>query len=509
MKGHTIDECHYLKDKIQALIDNKIIVAKETAPNVRINPLPDHKGGGIHMIETEDDLDPKGSIRLIAKGDKPKKLAVTLNPIMVQIQPSRDAEVNMSVPLEFEAAPPEKTPTPIEVEFGSPKAPVPFEVAVLPSKTRVSIPIAMIAITPFHTKVIPWDYTAEAKRKGKTKFGEAVAAQSMTRTGRVYTLEHLAELSKQASGRPAITEAGPYDLWRKIHAKEYSVIDQLNKMPAQISIFAQLPSSDAHKNALLKVLSEAYVPSNITRGEMANMVGQVLESHKITFREDELPLEGLSHNKALHITVQCEDYFITRVLINGGSSLNICPLVTLRTLGKGLHEIKDGAINVEAFDDSQRSTIGKISLCLQMGPTWFDVDFQVIDMPTSYNLPLGRLWIYAAGAVASTLHRAVKFEWNQQEVIIHGDGRNHIYSHQTIPAIERRRKIGRETYHHIERTNAVGKYKWWHNEIESILNWCGYDPGKGLGKNLQGIAKPVKVKKHGTTFGMGYEYTWK
>ncbi|XP_075080316.1 uncharacterized protein LOC142165837 [Nicotiana tabacum] len=138
------------------------------------------------------------------------------------------------------------------------------------------------------------------------------------------------------------------------------------------------------------------------------MVGQVLESHKITFHEDELPPEGLGHNKALHITAQCEDHLFTRILVDGGSSLNICLLVTLRTLGKGLHEIKDGAISVKAFDGSQRSTIGEISLCLQMGPTWFDVEFQVIDVLASYNLLLGRPWIHAAGAVASTLHQAVK-----------------------------------------------------------------------------------------------------
>ncbi|XP_070010771.1 uncharacterized protein [Nicotiana sylvestris] len=143
---------------------------------------------------------------------------------------------------------------------------------------------------------------------------------------------------------------------------------------------------------------------------MANMVGQVLESHKITFHEDDLLLEGLGHNKALHVTVQCEDYFITRILINGGFSLNICPLVALKKLGKGLHEIKDGAINVNAFDGSQMSTIGEISQYLQMGPTWFNVDFQVIDVPTSYNLLLGQPWIHVAGAVASTLYQAVKFE---------------------------------------------------------------------------------------------------
>ncbi|XP_070005704.1 uncharacterized protein [Nicotiana sylvestris] len=128
-----------------------------------------------------------------------------------KIQPSGDAEVNMSMPLKFEAPSSAKKPMPIEVEFMSPaNASTPFEIAVLSPK----------------------DYTTEARRKGKVKFGEAVAAQGMTRTGRGYTLKHLAESSKQASGQPTITETRPDDLWRKIQAKEYSVIDQLNKMLA-------------------------------------------------------------------------------------------------------------------------------------------------------------------------------------------------------------------------------------------------------------------------------------
>ncbi|XP_070002060.1 uncharacterized protein [Nicotiana sylvestris] len=303
----------------------------------------------------------------------------------------------MSMPLAFEAPSSAKMPTPIEVEFMSPaNAPTPFEVVVLPPKVHapfgvkiaMPIPVAMSAMTPFHTKAIPWDYTAEARRKGKVMFGEAVAAQGMMRTGRVYTPKHLAELSKHAFSRTTISEIGTDDLWRKIQAKEYSVIDQLNKTPVQISILALLQNFDAHKNALLRVLSEEYVPSNITGREMANI-------------------------------------------------------------------------------------------------------------------------IHAAGAVASTLHQVVKFEWNHQEVIIHGNSSNPIYSRQTIPTIEGRRKIGEETYHHIERVNAVDKGKWWDNKIESILNWSGYKPFKGFGKNLQGITKPIKLKKHDITFDLGYEYTWR
>jgi len=150
-----------------------------------------------------------------------------------------------------------------------------------------------------------------------------------------------------------------------------------------------LQNSDTHTNALMKVLSEVYVPNNITSGEMDSMVGQVLESHKITFHGDELPPEGLRHNRALHITVRFEDKFIARVLTDGGSSLNICPLTTLKRLGKGLHEIRMGSMNDKTFHKSQRATIGEINLSLQMGPTWFDVEFQVLDISATHNLLLG------------------------------------------------------------------------------------------------------------------------
>ncbi|XP_070015200.1 uncharacterized protein [Nicotiana sylvestris] len=57
MKGHITDECQKLKDKIQTLIDNKVIQAKKVAPNVHNNPLPNHRGGGVPVIETNDEWD--------------------------------------------------------------------------------------------------------------------------------------------------------------------------------------------------------------------------------------------------------------------------------------------------------------------------------------------------------------------------------------------------------------------------------------------------------------------
>ncbi|XP_070040049.1 uncharacterized protein [Nicotiana tomentosiformis] len=313
MKGHTIDECHTLKDKIQILINTKVIQEKEAAPNVRNNPLPDHRGEGVNVIETDEEWDSKGPIGLIREGDNPKTSPVTLTPILVQTQ----------APIEVEVA----APTPFEVEVTTP-----FTVMVARTSS-------------YKSNDIPWDYVVEARRKGKAKMEETGAVQGMTRTGRVYTPEHLGGTSEKAAFKSPVIENGTDDLLRKVQAREYSVVDHLNKTPAQISILSLLQNSEAYRNAPMKVFNKAYVPNNITSGVMTNMVGQVLESHKITFHENELPPEGRSHNTTLHITVQFEDKFITRVLIDGGSSLNICLLTILKRLGKGLHEIRAGSMN--------------------------------------------------------------------------------------------------------------------------------------------------------------------
>ncbi|XP_070015119.1 uncharacterized protein [Nicotiana sylvestris] len=353
MEGHTIDECRILKDKIQTLIDTKVIQAKEAAPNVRNNPLLNHKGEGIQ------------------------------SPIEVKIA--------TSTPFKVKETTPSVAQTPLKVEVT-----IPFTVTVAPTPS-------------FNSNAKPWDYVVEARSKGKGKMEETSAGQGMTRTGRVYTPEHFGGTSKEATSTQPIIETCLGDIWRKWRDGQYG--------------------------------------------------RQVLESHKITFHEDELPPKGLSHNRALHITVQFEDKIIIRVLIDGGSSLNICPLITLKRLGKGLHEIRAGTMNMKAFDGSQRATIWEINLCLQMDPTWFYVVFQVLDISAIYNLLLGRPWIHAAGVVASTLHLAMMFEWNHQEVIIHRDESNPIYTNQIVPVVDNNRKLGGETYYRIEHINAIEKDK--------------------------------------------------
>ena len=83
-----------------------------------------------------------------------------------------------------------------------------------------------------------------------------------------------------------------------------------------------------------------------------------------------------------------------------------------------------------------RFFIGEIMLNMKIGTTVLMIVFQVMDMKTSYNFLLGRPWIHMARAVPSTLHQVVKFEYNNQEIIVHGKDDSPIYRDPSNPYIE-------------------------------------------------------------------------
>ena len=59
---------------------------------------------------------------------------------------------------------------------------------------------------------------------------------------------------------------------------------------------------------------------------------------------------------------------------------------------------------LELLMGQKTDVIGEIELVLTIGPVDFAVNFQVLDINTSYNLLLGRPCVHRAGAVPSTLH---------------------------------------------------------------------------------------------------------
>lgn len=63
-------------------------------------------------------------------------------------------------------------------------------------------------------------------------------------------------------------------------------------------------SYDSHMDSLLKVLTGVSGPSITTSEVLAAIIEKMVEANMITVRRYKLPVEGESHNKALHITVK-------------------------------------------------------------------------------------------------------------------------------------------------------------------------------------------------------------
>ncbi|KAL4312735.1 hypothetical protein GQ457_01G014900 [Hibiscus cannabinus] len=125
--------------------------------------------------------------------------------------------------------------------------------------------------------------------------------------------------------------------------------------------------------------------------------------------EDEIPVEGTSSVKVLHITTHCHGHILPHVLVDNGSALNVMPMSTLNRLPVDKAHLRPCHTSVRAFDGTKREVVGKIDVPLLIGPTTYNVEFTLMDITPTYNCLLGRPWIHAAGAVPSTLHQKVKF----------------------------------------------------------------------------------------------------
>ena len=66
--------------------------------------------------------------------------------------------------------------------------------------------------------------------------------------------------------------------------------------------------------------------------------------------------------------------------------------------------------------------MGTLEIELLIGPTIFVTLFQVLRIPISFNLLLGRPWIHRAGAIPYSLHQKVKFIHDGQVVIVQSVG---------------------------------------------------------------------------------------
>uniref|UniRef100_A0A1S3ZUC9 G-patch domain-containing protein n=1 Tax=Nicotiana tabacum TaxID=4097 RepID=A0A1S3ZUC9_TOBAC len=505
-EGHDTDDCWTLKRAVENLIEQrKIVLRDEDIPNVTNNPLPVHNNGPvIGMICEDKEFDPalKAIIAILDvekkpkaapkqdKGEKKNKTTPPKSEKKVEIEtgatPNKD--VVLHVPRgrkekQMTLSPPRRFELNKTTQMYVPKGAYVMWGPINPPRLSEPVVISCAPQKPMtDPTAMPWNYNKSVVTyKGKEISGEV---QENNPAEKYFNLEEVNNATgKRFPSKKPMSAEEAEAFFQKMKMVDYEVIDQLQRFPAQVSLLSLLMNSTEHQKVLIKTLNEAYVPVETSVEQLGRMAERFFAINQISFSKNELPPEGATQKKALHLTVKCKRYYVKRVMLDGGSGVDICPLSTLQHMEISTERIRPN------------------NVC-------------VLDMDTFYNFLLGRPWIHAAGAIPSTLHQMVKLEHKDQEIVVHREDEQSIYQDPSVPYLEAREGSEHIVYQAFEfmvadqceeekpcpkpfLSNAsimVAK--------EMIRH--GYKPGKGLGKSLQGIAKPITLTASEKFFGVGF-----
>ncbi|XP_070040406.1 uncharacterized protein [Nicotiana tomentosiformis] len=250
--GHDTEKCWHLKRAIQELIDtNQIVVQSLEVPNINQNPLPAH--AETHMIE------------IVHKDGEPKNSSKSIMMIRAsESNPVKAPDLAKAMPLIVEG---------------------------------VSENLSTLNVKPFVLVVKGPPIDVEANQEKQKVIVPGVPGKP------VIIVEGDQELRKAKPFKDGhipvkklVTEEEAEEFLKKIKMQDYSIVEQLRKTPTQISLLSLLIHSDEHRKALMKILNEAHIPNKITVNHLEKIANKIFEANRITFSDDELPMEGTENN---------------------------------------------------------------------------------------------------------------------------------------------------------------------------------------------------------------------
>lgn len=451
-RGHNIETCYAFKSTVQRLINDGKITFTDSALNVQTNPLPNHGAPAVNMVEDCQ------RTHLILDVQHIQTPLVSLHAKLCKVN-LFEHDHDISEVCQLKSGGCQKVRGDIQglldrgeliVERRCDDVCVitpeqPFEIFYNSRKsTATPLVICLPGPIPYVSeKAIPYKYNATMIEGGHEvpipplPYVSNVAGDSrILRNGRVVPIvfpkkvnapmieeapakdPHAVKEVSQSNGADASSKFD--EILKLIKKSEYRVVDQLMQTPPKISIMSLLLNSEAHKEALMKVLEQAFVDYDVTVGQFGGIVGNITACNNLSFSDEELPAEGKNHNLALHISVNCKTDALSNVLVDTGSALNVMAKTTYDQLSYQGMPLRRSGVMVKDFDGSRKNVLGEVLLPITIGPQVFQINFQVMDIQASYSFLLGRPWIHEAGAVTSTLHQKLKFVRNGKLVTVNG-----------------------------------------------------------------------------------------
>jgi hypothetical protein len=183
-------------------------------------------------------------------------------------------------------------------------------------------------------------------------------------------------------------------------AHNYSLVDDLAQSPAAMSFLEVLQTCPTQRKSLLSAMG-AVDPA---------------DTRLITFDLDRCE-PRLPAAVAIQIPVKIRNITVHRCIIDEGASTCIMSKIVWQKLGSP--ELLPSAITLRAYDGRSSSPEGLFqNVPVELGGKTILIDIEVIDAPLEYNILLGRTYMYAMKAVASSVFRTIMFPHNGKIVTI-------------------------------------------------------------------------------------------
>ncbi|XP_059623058.1 uncharacterized protein LOC132266222 [Cornus florida] len=115
------------------------------------------------------------------------------------------------------------------------------------------------------------------------------------------------------------------------------------------------------------------------------------------------------HEDPLVISLLAANYLVRRVLFDPGSSANI--IITKWTFDQlklALDQVRPTGNPLVVFGGRKVEPIGVITVSVTVAKRTLKENFVIVDIHPTYNLLIGRGWIYRMEGVLSTLHQVMR-----------------------------------------------------------------------------------------------------
>ena len=204
------------------------------------------------------------------------------------------------------------------------------------------------------------------------------------------------------------------------------------------------------------------------------------------------------------------------VLIDDGSALNVYPLKIASCLGLSIEDFVPTDQHVRAYDNSRREVLGTITLELIIGPMIKNMEFQVLNIASCFNMLLGRPWIHDTMVVPSSFYQKVWFPYEGTIVTIYGDtltipkpifGIDFEKEPLTLDNFEIKKLDFRQREEEVEKI-PMDFAPYSNNNVVAMVRKMNYLPGMNLGKTVKKATTQVLIILTTTPpFGLSYKPT--